>query len=170
MKKYIIGFIAGAVFATAGAVYADDVVLIGKKIEGQTTVYKDGVRLDSAIIVDGKSYAPTRAIGEAAGYEVSFDEGEIHLNTSESDNAEGDSSNETIDVAQGGEIVVETPMTAEQLKRKMDDVVVNLTVEKHKLTHGSEAQKAEAQERIPVLEAKLAALEAEKAALEADNG
>lgn len=80
MKKYIAGFLAGALFTIAGAAFADDIQsLIGKKIQGEAVVELNGQALDTAIIVDGKSYAPVRAIGEAAGYDVSMQNKKIIL-------------------------------------------------------------------------------------------
>lgn len=80
MKKYIAGFLAGALFTVAGAAFADDIQsLIGKKIQGETVVELNGQALDTAIIVDGKSYAPVRVIGEAAGYDVSMQNKKIIL-------------------------------------------------------------------------------------------
>ncbi|WP_339306554.1 hypothetical protein [Paenibacillus sp. FSL R5-0519] len=81
MKKYIAGFLAGALFTVAGAAFADDIQsLIGKKIQGQTVIKVDGQVLDTAIIVEGKSYSPTRSIAEAAGYDVSMKDKEIVMN------------------------------------------------------------------------------------------
>ncbi|OMF00297.1 hypothetical protein BK124_11620 [Paenibacillus amylolyticus] len=80
MKKYVAGFLAGALFTLAGAAFADDIQsLIGKKIQGETVVELNGQALDTAIIVDGKSYAPVRTIGEAAGYGVSMQNKKIIL-------------------------------------------------------------------------------------------
>lgn len=80
MKKYVAGFLAGALFTLAGAAFADDIQsLIGKKIQGEAVVELNGQALDTAIIVNGKSYAPVRAIGEAAGYEVSMQDKKIIL-------------------------------------------------------------------------------------------
>lgn len=80
MKKYVVGFLAGALFTVAGAAFADDIQsLIGRKIQGETVVELNGQTLDAAIIVDGKSYAPVRVIGEAAGYDVSMQNKKIIL-------------------------------------------------------------------------------------------
>ncbi|GGH45896.1 hypothetical protein GCM10008014_08220 [Paenibacillus silvae] len=80
MKKYLAGFLAGVLFTIAGAAFADDIQsLIGKKIQGEAVVELNGQALDTAIIVDGKSYAPVRAIGEAAGYDVSMQNKKIIL-------------------------------------------------------------------------------------------
>ncbi|KAG3046004.1 hypothetical protein PC121_g20946 [Phytophthora cactorum] len=80
MKKYIAGFLAGAVFVLSATAFADDIKsLVGKKIQGEAVVELNGQALDTAIIVDGKSYAPVRVIGEAAGYDVSMQNKKIIL-------------------------------------------------------------------------------------------
>lgn len=80
MKKYVAGFLAGALFTLSAAAFASDIPsLVGKKIQGQTVVKVNGEELDTAIIVDGKSYSPTRSIGEAAGFDVSMQDKEIIL-------------------------------------------------------------------------------------------
>lgn len=88
MKKYVAGFLAGALFMLSAAAFANDIPsLVGKKIQGQTVVKLEGQELDTAIIVDGKSYSPTRSIGEAAGFDVSMQDKEIILNKKTSQTA-----------------------------------------------------------------------------------
>lgn len=80
MKKYVASFLAGAVFVLSATAFADDIKsLVGKKIQGEAVVELNGQALDTAIIVNGKSYAPVRVIGEAAGYEVSMQNKKIIL-------------------------------------------------------------------------------------------
>lgn len=80
MKKYVASFLAGAVFVLSATAFADDIKsLVGKKIQGEAVVELNGQVLDTAIIVNGKSYAPVRVIGEAAGYEVSMQNKKIIL-------------------------------------------------------------------------------------------
>lgn len=88
MKKYVAGFLAGALFMLSAAAFASDIPsLVGKKIQGQTVIKLEGQELDTAIIVDGKSYSPTRSIGEAAGFDVSMQDKEIILNKKTSQTA-----------------------------------------------------------------------------------
>ncbi|MGO4543222.1 hypothetical protein AB4Z29_00280 [Paenibacillus sp. 2TAB23] len=75
MKKigYIaIGIMIGSVLTFGVGAAADSISLVGKKISGETDVLVNGVKLGTAIIVNGSSYAPVRVIGEAAGFEVGF--------------------------------------------------------------------------------------------------
>ncbi|MBA2936847.1 hypothetical protein HZF08_00845 [Paenibacillus sp. CGMCC 1.16610] len=75
MKKYIIGGIAGFLLATTLSAHAEEVTsLIGKTIQGAFPFQIEGKTLATpAIVVDGTSYLPVRAFGEATGYDVSFD-------------------------------------------------------------------------------------------------
>lgn len=70
MKKYIVGFLAGTVFAVSATAFADTIPsLIGKKVQAQYTVEVNGKVLKT-VVVDGSNYAPVRALGEAVGYEA----------------------------------------------------------------------------------------------------
>ncbi|WP_052770005.1 hypothetical protein [Paenibacillus sp. IHB B 3415] len=94
MKKYIIGFLVGAIFTVSATAFADDIKsLVGKAIQGEAPVIVDGQQLDTAIIVDGKSYAPIRSIGEAAGYSVSVDGKKIILKSEVKDSMKTTSEN-----------------------------------------------------------------------------
>lgn len=81
MRKYVSGFIVGVFLATGITAYADSLSLVGKRIQSETIIYKDGEYLDKAIAIDGKSYAPIRVIAESAGLDVSYKGGEIYLET-----------------------------------------------------------------------------------------
>jgi hypothetical protein len=80
MKKYVAGFVVGALFTVSATAFADEIkTLVGKKIQGETVIELNGQVLDTAIIVDGKSYAPTRSIGEAAGFDVNMKDKKVIL-------------------------------------------------------------------------------------------
>ncbi|MCM3703789.1 copper amine oxidase N-terminal domain-containing protein [Paenibacillus macerans] len=73
MKKIVAGFIAGALFMLGASSFADGISLIGKKIQSEVTVTANGSQLsDKAVVIDGKSYAPVRAIAEAAKMQVEY--------------------------------------------------------------------------------------------------
>lgn len=75
MKKigYLaIGIIIGSIMSFGVGAAADSISLVGKKISGESDVVVNGEKIGTAIIVNGSSYAPVRAIGEAAGFEVGF--------------------------------------------------------------------------------------------------
>lgn len=80
MKKYIVGFLAGTVFAISATAFADDIQsLIGKKVQAEYTVQVNG-KVMNTVVVEGKNYAPVRAIGEAVGYSVVVDGKKVILN------------------------------------------------------------------------------------------
>ncbi|WP_150274698.1 hypothetical protein [Paenibacillus tepidiphilus] len=71
MKKAVAGFLAGAVLMVGTQAIGASGTLVGKTIEAEYTVKVYGKKLaDPAIVINGKSYAPVRAIGELAGYKV----------------------------------------------------------------------------------------------------
>lgn len=76
MKKFILGLLVGVTLTAAGSAYADDIVesVVGKTVQGEYFVTIDGKQLGvKAAVLDGTSYAPLRAVGEAIGRDVSFD-------------------------------------------------------------------------------------------------
>jgi len=80
MRRYIIGGLIGAALATSFNASAAVEAIIGKAVEGTAAVKLNGQKLDKdSIIVDGSSYAPVRAIGEALGLNVDFKNSEVVL-------------------------------------------------------------------------------------------
>jgi hypothetical protein len=75
MKKFILGVIVGIAVATTSSVYADEIKsVIGKSIDGELPVKIAGKELDTqAIVVEGTSYLPVRAVGESLNMEVTYD-------------------------------------------------------------------------------------------------
>lgn len=75
MRKYIIGAVFGIVLTVSTSVLAEEIQsLIGRPIEGQFPVTLNDKPLEkNAIVVDGSSYLPVRAVGEALNLDVGFD-------------------------------------------------------------------------------------------------
>ncbi|MEC0231184.1 hypothetical protein [Paenibacillus alba] len=75
MKKIILGILIGVSITAAGSAYADDIKnVIGLKVEGSFPVKVNGVKTtNDAVIIDGSSYLPVRAMGEALNMDVKFD-------------------------------------------------------------------------------------------------
>lgn len=85
-SKYIAVFIAGALLAFSGQAVADSVSKIGKKVQGEVVVKVDGVPLEAkGLIVDGQTSVPARALAEASGYDVSFENKEVILTKKEAE-------------------------------------------------------------------------------------
>lgn len=74
MRKYLIGILIGVALTVSATTYAADITsLIGKSVQGVFPVKVNGdVLPKTAIVIDGTSYLPVRAIGDAIGYDVSF--------------------------------------------------------------------------------------------------
>lgn len=74
MKKFVAGIIIGSVLSFTISAHADELAsLVGKEIQGEFPVTLNGEQLSNqAAVVDGTSYLPVRAIGEALNLEVSF--------------------------------------------------------------------------------------------------
>jgi hypothetical protein len=83
MKKFVMGLILGAALSFTVSANAEEIKsLIGKQVDGETTVLLDGVELPvQAAIIEGTTYAPVRAIGEAVGKKVDWREGKVTLDT-----------------------------------------------------------------------------------------
>lgn len=81
MKKYFAAFLAGALFTLSATAFADEVInLVGQKVQAVNEVsIKDGEKVGAGIIVDGKTYAPVRSIGEAAGFSVELEGKDVIL-------------------------------------------------------------------------------------------
>ena len=82
MKKFIMGLILGAALSFTVSANAEEIKsLIGKQVDGETVVLLDGVELPvQAAIIQGTTYAPVRAIGEAVGKTVDWKEGKVLIN------------------------------------------------------------------------------------------
>jgi len=80
MKKFIAGFIVGLCIGLPISTMADS--MIGKRIETEVPIKLDGEYLPiNAIGLEGRTYAPVRALAEALGKEVDWD-GEVIIKTS----------------------------------------------------------------------------------------
>lgn len=74
MRKYVIGIFVGFALSFAVGAHAEVINMIGKTIEGSFPIKIDGKQLENqAVVVEGSSYLPVRAIGDALGMEILFD-------------------------------------------------------------------------------------------------
>ena len=73
MKRFVSGLLVGFLLAIPAFAAADQISMVGKKVQVEYPVIVDGERLSvNAVAIDGTSYAPLRAVGEAIGYDVKF--------------------------------------------------------------------------------------------------
>lgn len=66
MKKFISGFIAGALLFGGVSAFAAS-GLIGQKVQGLYSIEKGGAKVADAVIINGSAYAPVRAVAAATG-------------------------------------------------------------------------------------------------------
>ncbi|OMF48585.1 hypothetical protein [Paenibacillus peoriae] len=118
MKKIVAGFLAGALFTIGATSFADEIQsLVGKKIQGETSVSVNGKSIDKAVVVDGKSYAPVRSVAEAAGMKVQFGKEGIALSDEPTKEIKPDpvTTEPITDTKEPKKVNKETPLTLEQL-------------------------------------------------------
>lgn len=73
MKKYVVGMLFGFALSFAVGAHAEVKNMIDSVVQGVFPVTVDGKKLDSdAVVIDGSTYLPVRAFGEAIGYQVGF--------------------------------------------------------------------------------------------------
>jgi len=107
MKKFVCGLLIGFLLAIPTYALAEQESMIGKTVGAEYPVIIDGKVLEvPAIVVDGRSFAPVRAIGEAMGLNVSFENQTVIL------------TNQTPQEAEKGEgegTVPEPPQTTQEV-------------------------------------------------------
>ncbi|WP_418026217.1 2,' 3'-cyclic nucleotide 2'-phosphodiesterase [Paenibacillus sp. JJ1722] len=87
MRKWsylLSGVLIGAVVATAGSSFADQVKsLVGEKVAGEYAVKVNGNSLvENAIVVDGKAHVPLRAVTDSLGANLKVDGKTIQIESS----------------------------------------------------------------------------------------
>lgn len=100
MKKWtylISGIVIGAVVATAGNAFADQVKsLVGKKVTAEYTVVVDGKTLsDKGAVIDGRTNVPVRGITQALGVGMQVEGKTIKITTETSGDSKDEGSAET---------------------------------------------------------------------------
>ena len=171
MRKFLLGLLLGIMIAVAAPAYGAVSSFVGKSVQGEYLVKVDGSPLvKKSIAIDGTTYAPLRAIGEAVGYDVDFVDKTVVF-TKKSDSSKG---SETVDkVTYDNPYDISTDqMTLEQLNiliqwAKGDiSTYSGCAVEER---GNSEERRQYCQEQKEKIEAKLAEMEARKAELEAQQ-
>jgi hypothetical protein len=70
VKKFVSGFVVGALLCLSTSVFADSVNLIGQRVQGVFAVEQGGEHIANAVVVGGSAYAPVRALAEATGTDI----------------------------------------------------------------------------------------------------
>jgi len=104
MRKYLVGFIVGALFMSAFPAYGAVSSLVGKKVSGEFSVKVDGTEIaGKSVAIDGTTYAPLRAIGDATGYTVTFENKEVVFTKKENGGGEPVATNQPTETQSSGE-------------------------------------------------------------------
>lgn len=152
MKKFVMGLVLGVGLTVAVSAAAEEIQsLIGKQVEGQVAVVVDGVQINvPAAIIDGTSYAPVRAVGEAIGHEVDWKEGKVILESKQITPKSTASSSV-------GPTVTPAPSTEAYTKDRVDAEIQRLEVDLYSLKLGLKDRDSEAlRKKIADAEAELA--------------
>ncbi|MFD2116329.1 hypothetical protein ACFSTH_08410 [Paenibacillus yanchengensis] len=78
MKKYIVGFLAGALIFS-GIFLIKDTAIFGEKVEKEMGVILNGESFGRGIVIDGVNYVPLESIADVAGFDVNFNDEKILL-------------------------------------------------------------------------------------------
>ncbi|WP_059049990.1 hypothetical protein [Paenibacillus senegalimassiliensis] len=173
MKKYvnyIAFFVAGIVFATSTTAFADNVLnLVGSKVQAVNNIsLKDGSEIGKGIIVNDTTYAPVRAVTEAAGFSVELEGKDVVLNKTDELTKESidpkkatpslDNINRAIEIAQKNITVYQKSIL--QSEEVLGDPKYENIQESLKTSIESDKEKLKAtQERLKELEDQKAKLE-----------
>jgi uncharacterized protein YlzI (FlbEa/FlbD family) len=97
------GILIGAVVATAGNAFADQVKsLIGEKVAGEYTVKVNGSSLtENAIVVDGKAHVPLRAVSDSLGAGIKVDGKTIQIDTQSKTESSVEEKNTSLETPNG---------------------------------------------------------------------
>lgn len=80
MRKYIVGFIAGAIIVSTVQVYGGAITLIGKEIKNEVEISLLGNKLtNKAPLIDGITYVPIREVTETLGLKAVFVNGKVEI-------------------------------------------------------------------------------------------
>lgn len=164
VKKYVVGFIAGIVFALSSSVFADNISgLIGKEVEGTASVKLNGEVIGSAVIINGTSYAPVRVVSESAGMNVYYEKGVVKLKLPNIPKPKVKTAEElSADLSEFQANVQSTKQAVERIKENIASGKFEgdeLTYLQNGLQRG-EKQIANDEQKIADLQAKLAELQA----------
>lgn len=116
--------IGAAVMLTTSAYGADIAALVGKKVQGETDIVVEGVPVEKAIIIDGKSYAPVRSVAELGGFNVEFKDKKVIL----SGQQEAPTQGETVTPASPGGSVEEpaAPLRLEYVVSEIERLEISI--------------------------------------------
>ena len=171
----LLGIIIGVSISYSSTIYAEVTALVGKKIQKETPLVINGVQKGTAVVVDGKSYASVRTIGEAAGYKVGFNQGGISLESSVVESPSNKFEFKTVD--EYDQNIRALKEGIEPLTNRLSiyqDSLAQMKADPEKYNDGSieatESLLTDTSDRISTMNIRLAALEKEREAFIAQGG
>ncbi|MEK5165971.1 2,' 3'-cyclic nucleotide 2'-phosphodiesterase [Paenibacillus sp. FSL R5-0527] len=137
MKKWmylLIGVVIGAVLATTGSAFADQVKsMVGKEVVGEYKVSVNGAALsENAIVVEGKAHVPLRAVSDSLGANIAVNGKSIQITTNTADQTEPESVTEG--KATSGKFANWPKDELEERKAKLEGYIINAEEGKEKTT------------------------------------
>lgn len=180
MKKVLLGVLVGIILSVPMYAAAEKLpAIIGKTVQGTTSILIGVEYAADAIIIDGTSYAPVRAIAELVGMGVSFENGKIILTEKEGEPLqELPATTDVNPIAEENKRILEEVrrLAEENINPKTDPIElleneINLLIHfragyAFDLQHATtEEAKAEAQAKIDEIDAQIAEKQAQLDAL-----
>ncbi|MEK5415069.1 hypothetical protein [Paenibacillus sp. FSL L8-0708] len=71
MKKFVVGFVSGAMIFSGATAFAAS-GLLGQKVQSVVTIEKAGVKIADGAVINGSIYAPVQAMAKATGTTVTI--------------------------------------------------------------------------------------------------
>lgn len=78
MKKFVIGFVSGAMLFSSVTVLAAS-GLLGQKVQSVVTIEKSGVKIAEGAVINGSIYAPVQELAKATGTTVTIKNKKVTL-------------------------------------------------------------------------------------------
>jgi len=172
MKRFISGLLVGFFLSIPSLALAEQVSMIGKTVQNEYPVIVDGNQLGvNAIAIDGTSYLPIRALGEATERKVEFRDKKVILTKIETEQPIQE---------EGGGVSVEVPVqenhyTLETVNEAIENLeldigVMTKLVESHESEFGSDSPAIkQAKENIKRMQEQLEYLKKVKSELESQQ-
>lgn len=171
MKKYIVGALFGFLLSVPFTAFGEELAsMIGKTVQAENPVVVNGKVLEvKSVNIDGTTYSPNRAIAEALGMDIKFEDNTVIFEEKAVPEEEPIQTDIHTEI-QGGDVVSED-MTLEEINLQIESLQSSIEARENmlKITDRSEEEKEVVRQQIAEIQAKIAELEAKKAQLQAQT-
>ncbi|BFH17203.1 copper amine oxidase N-terminal domain-containing protein [Paenibacillus melissococcoides] len=157
MKKWtylVSGVVIGALVATAGSAFADQVKsLVGKKVTGEYTVVINGKTLqDKGAVIDGRTNVPVRGISDALGADFKVEGKKIIVTTTEGEDLVSTESPNTTKPTSTNKFIGQPKASLENSKDIVENRILKPTQEERKKIFAEVQLLRESLEKYPELD------------------